>query len=181
MMFGSEITDILRVFAPALVMETDLVCRVIACRVADDGSLVSAVYHSGAPEIHGEALPRVNHFVIGAPVAGRTAAPTKLTLGILDDCIYFAWRAALRGGWSLKPTDSIGDCGIDAMAFHEGGDRTQESWALIRCELADFIQSVATDPAWQQIFSCCCELTRADEGLRPYNVMCMHMCTVWQR
>ena len=70
-------------------------------------------------------------------------------------------KAALRVGWMLSETVADGDCGIDCMSYHLGLPRTIKTRVGIWAELGDFIEAVAEDKAWHDIFETCQEMPEA--------------------
>ena len=155
MMMGSTITDIVNMFSDGLPkFEPTATHRVIACELDGTGRLWPAI-------VPGVAQPIVNHFVVGVPIAGSFAEIIK----DMDDTTEHTTRrlagaAAKVAGWSVRLTNTAGDCGIDAMSYHDGKGRSALVWRNIRHEISYFIEKVAGDNAWQKAFAACGEHIR---------------------
>ena len=56
-----------------------------------------------------------------------------------------------------------GDCGLDAMAFWDGSERTDKTWKALRLELAGVLEACADDPdpVWQAALAACGEVAPA--------------------
>ena len=92
----------------------------------------------------------VNHYVIGILCDGVVSAPRRPTVGKA-----MAIRAAMSVGWTLKATNTTGDCGIDAMAHHSGAVRNRAVFQNIRDELSAALLERCEQPAWQDAFVAC--------------------------
>ena len=155
MLFGSRVYDVGLVFGPQGAAHssenTTPTLRVIACKIASGGGLLSAVVPSSLK-------PVVNHYVIGIPlgVINATPAPAASLLQSASEHETAA-AAAHRAGWGIKLTDATGDCAPDTMAYFDGATRNIETWSRVRKEIAEKIMSVADQAEWQQVFKCCCE------------------------
>ncbi|MFM7984399.1 MAG: hypothetical protein ACKPKO_34250, partial [Candidatus Fonsibacter sp.] len=62
-------------------------------------------------------------------------------------------------GYIMLPTVEQGDCGLDAMAFWDGAERTDKTWKALRLELAGALEACAEDPRWQVALAACGEVT----------------------
>ena len=94
----------------------------------------------------------VNHYVIGILCDGVVSALRRPTVGKA-----MAIRAAMSVGWTLKATNTTGDCGIDAMAHHSGAVRNRAVFQNIRDELSAALLERCEQPAWQDAFVACRE------------------------
>jgi hypothetical protein len=146
MLFGSNVVDIKEWFAPGMPQRFLSCLRVAAVR-AVGGRWLSAVGPG----------PNVNHFVLGvACIRGKDrpvpdARPDQMAV-----------KAAMRAGWILRPTNSTGDCGIDAMSHHFSQPREAATWLAIRNHIADHMVRIADDPAWHAVYYACQERQIAD-------------------
>ena len=61
----------------------------------------------------------------------------------------------------LLPTVEQGDCGLDAMAFWDGSERTDKTWTALLLELAGALEAFADDPVWQAALAACGEVAPA--------------------
>lgn len=149
---GSNVVHVQELFGCALpAFEPVAVHRVAAVRTSQHGWLSADV-----PGSYGEF--DCNHFVIALPIEGR---PAPLLQKVLtkqkSEFRSTAREEALVAGWSLKASDTNGDCGIDTMSYHAGEPRCSPTWRRIRKELSQFMISVRTCPLWQDAFVCCQE------------------------
>jgi hypothetical protein len=158
MLFGTGIVDLCETFAPAMLFVPRSTLRVGAVRI----SPVSDMWVSAAPAPGCLEIPVVNHYVIGerarrddGSVTGPAGSATDPAKGRLRT--QSAVRHALQVGWLLRPTVADGDCGIDCMSWHLSLPRTLDTRVDIRADLADFIERVAGNEAWQDVFNACCE------------------------
>ena len=72
--------------------------------------------------------------------------------------IRCAVKAAMQIGWVLKPTQKMGDCGIDAMSYHAGLVRIPSTWQAVRRDLSKFMLDNMHKEEWQASFVCCQDL-----------------------
>jgi hypothetical protein len=147
-LMGDYIVDARAVFAPDVPDNSKSVLRACAVQIAEGGlQWLAAKYE---PELRSDVS--ANHFVIGI-------AATCPRLGTSPNGVQSlrAETMALRVGWMLRPTCVDGDCGFDCMAHHLGMPRTFAHRAVIRADLAAFIERVAEDPLWQTVFDTCME------------------------
>jgi hypothetical protein len=161
MLFGTGIVNLRQTFAPSMPPHSRSTLRVCAVSIADDGE----GWLSAAPDGRGQ-MPVVNHYVIGVgavPDVGSATSPAGAEATSHSQCVS-AVQHALRVGWLLRPTVTDGDCGIDCMSWHLHLPRDFEIRMGIRSELADFIERVAEDEAWQDVFAACCEMPAASPG-----------------
>ena len=93
---------------------------------------------------------RSNHFLIGTLHPPPPSAIASLPLEAIE-------VAASKVGWGVLTTVAQGDCGIDAMAYHSGRARVEESWDDIREDLAGAILSLCENVDWQDAFETCQE------------------------
>ena len=142
MIFGEHVVKLNDVFAPSLVLEPSHIVRVAA--VKWDGKVCKS-----AGKID-EALPAINHFVIGLEASSHSEPSPSLSRST-------AQLAAGRAGWVLRATDCTGDCGIDAMAFLSKRPRFPSVWKKIREELAAYMDEVSGIPVWQDAYRSCQE------------------------
>ena len=56
-----------------------------------------------------------------------------------------------------------GDCGLDAMAFWDGSERTDKTWKALRLELAGALEAFAYDPVWQVALAVCGEVSPGED------------------
>jgi hypothetical protein len=156
MLFGTGIVDLCETFAPSMLFPAESTLRVCAVRISAN----SEEWLSAAPRKGSQAMPVVNHYVIGErarPSDGSAPSPAECEATGRPRCVS-AVRHALQVGWLLHPTVADGDCGIDCMSWHLSLPRTVASRMDIRADLADFIERVAEDESWQNVFNACCEL-----------------------
>jgi hypothetical protein len=147
MLFGSNIVSLRAVFAAGMPQRFRTCLRVAAVRArGKKKKWLSAVAPSG------ELLPVVNHYVIGIACGLSVAKPSGRPPSTS------AVKEALRAGWILRATEAKGNCGIDCMCHHVGQPRNPASWTTIREKLADFMDRVAGDLAWHDVFAACQEM-----------------------
>ena len=129
--------------------------------------LVEVTAHGVIPAVAGGVFPRVNHFVIGVPVGGRSTLPNGTAVGESASASSAVTSGdslrvmSLRAGLAVLHTQAAGDCGIDAMSYYTALPRTASSFKAVRKSLADFMVSVAAKPEWQRIFGTCQEYDQA--------------------
>ena len=133
---------------------TALLCRRI---VFWEGSTPHGVLRSlsaDAGPVHG------NHCVIAAPAGGDCHANSGKPhypcqgrrCGRPGGSCMFPFMATLRPlGYQALPTAEQGDCGIDAMAFWDGKERTETAWAGLRMEVCSALEACAEDSIWHGI------------------------------
>ena len=141
--FGTEVIDATQLFAPWLVGSWD------SPYVSPSGSLSAraARFAGCVPGAGGKLLavrtkygyPRISHWVIGIPLdgppcVGDTASSASATVD--------AKQAARKAGCNLRRTELRGNCGIDAMLYHDAVNRDEESWRATRKELRDKMVAV---------------------------------------
>ena len=63
----------------------------------------------------------------------------------------------------LLQTVEQGDCGLDAMAFWDGSERTDKTWKALRLELAGALEAFAYDPVWQVALAVCGEVSPGED------------------
>jgi hypothetical protein len=150
-LMGSNVVDVLSMFGDGLGgFEPVDTHRVVAVRGSPRGWL--------SAEVHGTSGWTSNHFMIGCLLAGREEVPLSTSLPHKSSTVdQAAWRDASDVGWALKETDATGDCGIDAMAYHDELARCSKSWRLVRHEIASFMRLHAESPLWQEAFELCGE------------------------
>ena len=160
-LFGTGIVNLRQTFAPSMPSHSNSTLRVCAVHIADDGE----GWLSAAPDGRGQ-MPAVNHYVIGVgavPDDGSATSPAGAEATSHLRCAS-AVQHALRVGWLLRPTVTDGDCGIDCMSWHLHLPRDFGTRMDIRNKLANFIERVAEDEAWQDVFNACCEMPAAPPG-----------------
>jgi hypothetical protein len=147
LVFGSnlvDLTDVLGSPLPHIFLEDPMyVCGV---RLSGTGRWLAAA----------GAAARINHYLIAVPLA----APDEAARG------KNAVAMARRAGFTLKATESEGNCGIDCMAAAERGVRSIADWTALRGELADLLETNAGDADWQAAFSRCGERPAHDIGVQ---------------
>jgi hypothetical protein len=150
-LMGSNVVDVLSLFGHGLGgFEPVDIHRVAAVRGSPCAWLSAAV--------HGTTGWTSNHFMIGCLIAGRAEISLSDVLPHKSSTIaQAAWMDAKDAGWALKETAANGDCGIDAMAYHEGLPRCSKSWLKLRNEIANFMRLVADSAPWQAAFELCAE------------------------
>ncbi len=158
MLFGSAIVDLRQVFAPDMPLHSRSCLRVGAVRIAADTE-----HWLSAVGLGGGVLPQINHFVIGVAAIPAAGEATSHDEGAATSYSLSPWavNAALQVGWMLRETVADGDCGIDCMSYHLGLPRTLKTRVGIRAQLCDFIEAVAEDKAWHDIFETCQEMPEA--------------------
>ena len=125
MLFGSQVWDLMAVFAPAHPeVEHTGECRVAAVNLQLGGKMLTVGLRTSAKV-------QVNHYVIGLAASDEHSEVEGEGI-VFADPSACAQRAALQAGWLLKGTVAQGDCGVDVMAYHLGLERTRASWDLIR-------------------------------------------------
>jgi hypothetical protein len=116
MLFGSELVDLLSVFAPScLGPPRSKVHRIAAVKLSATGWLAAGT--------NDQSAVRVNHYVIALPVEGRAMPTASASLPASCTATGSAAKLALHAGLSLMATDATGNCGIDCMAYHSGQPR----------------------------------------------------------
>ena len=114
------------------------------------------------------SVPNFRHYVIGAPLPGRSRASVDPVSG------SFSLRAVcLRMGFGVVETQCAGDCGIDALCHHQGLPRNAGQFKRVRCELAAFMKDHAEDAAWQECF-CACGESRMNPASRQAGQQVRH-------
>ncbi len=114
--------------------------------------------HGVVPADGRDAVPLVNHFVIGAPLRSMTDSsasrhlPAASALSAAGHSQGDLRVASARAGLAVIHTQMAGDCGIDAMAYYAAVPRTASTYKAIRGALAMLMETVAEDPIWQDIF-----------------------------
>ena len=63
----------------------------------------------------------------------------------------------------LLQTVEQGDCGLDAMPFWDGSERTDKTWKALRLELAGSLKAFAYDPVWQVALAVCGEVSPGED------------------
>ena len=96
-----------------------------------------------------EGMPVMNHWVVGVPILG-------VSLLMLGDSALLV-NLMLKRGLSVRKTQAMGDCGIDAWAHALGLPRTASRFKSLRADMANFMVGKAEDELWQNIFRVCQE------------------------
>ena len=143
MLFGSYVVDLLQTFTSSWKPSSADWPKARVAAVVGVSNWQSAVGPDGTLQA---LLPAVSHYVIGLAV--DHGAPTPFAACPSSSAV----RAAMRANWVLRPTATQGDCGIDALCYHLGRPRTRASWQAIRTDIADFMDKIADDPVWQDVF-----------------------------
>jgi hypothetical protein len=143
MLFGSYVVDLLQTFTGSWKPLSADWPKARVAAVVGVSHWQSAVGPDGTLQA---LLPAVSHYVIGLAV--DHGAPTPFAACPSSSAV----RAAMRANWVLRPTATQGDCGIDALCYHLGRPRTRASWQAIRTDIADFMDKIADDPVWQDVF-----------------------------
>ena len=95
------------------------------------------------------------HVVFGHYVIGRSCrSDAPLSIGPVGRGEALR-PVCLRLGVAVLETQSMGDCGVDAMCFHRGEARTPAGFKRVRLDLARYMRSVAEDVNWQLCFQVC--------------------------
>jgi hypothetical protein len=152
---GTGIVDLRETFVPSMPIQSRSTLRAGAVRIAADSGVWLSAARGG-----GLALPAVRRYVIGVgarPDDGSATSPAGSETTSRPRCAS-AIRHALQVGWLLGPTVADGDCGIDCMSWHVTLPCTLDIRIDIKAGLADFIERVAEDEAWQDVFDACCEM-----------------------
>ena len=80
------------------------------------------------------------HFMACFPTTPMNSAGT----GIAAEC--------LRQGWAAVETVADGDCGIDALCLLSHCNRSLVDRIILRARLAAFMETIAADPAWHDVW-----------------------------
>ena len=161
LLYRECLVDLRKLYAPGL-LNLPADCQIhtpIACKYTPQG-LKLAVNCVGG----------MNHYVVGLPVYGKKLeATTAVQAGDVPSS-HFRTLCAMCG-FGVLETQSAGDCGIDAMSFYAGLDRTSGQFKATRARLGEFIQHKCKCPLWQAIFTCCGEFET------PAKKVWMYVCT----
>ena len=157
---GDKVLDVGAIFAPTLAPavvdevaeEFDEPIRVCGVK------MVSELNWEAAAKKEDSVLPDINHWVIAKKVPH--VKYTTLVRAVNDwwadkSKIRDAKTLAYAAGLLLMPTNTAGNCGIDALGFFEQKGRTPESFDRIRGELAGFMNSIADLPVWHDVYIAC--------------------------
>jgi len=160
LLVGNTETDLRAVFAPGLgpVPSDSVENIVIGCRIGEGGSLLTA-----ACEDTGGYSVQCNHYVIGERVREQPSGLVHAPAGT-EESVHIS---AARAGLAVHVTQSLGDCGIDAMCYWADLPRRPASFKQMRYEIAAFIDSVSEDTCWQDVFACCQELNPVADPPKP--------------
>ena len=143
MHLGEGATDLRDVFAPGLgaLGQSESAVHVIGTLMGPHGALLVPVSIGG--------MPVMNHWVVGVPILG-------VSLPMLGDSALLV-NLMLKRGLSVRKTQAMGDCGIDAWAHALGLPRTASRFKSMRADMATFMVGKAHDELWQNIFRVCQE------------------------
>ena len=158
MLFGESLVDIGAVFAPAIApvfvdLPVEQTCVVVACLATSSG-LLAAGARAGV-------LPRVNHYVVGVPLANCTNSLvldcTSLATQLSSPGPQSCGAMSLNAGFALRLTGMVGDCGVECMCFFEGRNADHLTVRQIRRDLAEFMRRRQLDVRFQDAFVACQE------------------------
>ena len=107
-------------------------------------------------------VPNFRHYVVGSPLPGHSHASVDPVSGSAS-----LRAVCLKLGFGVVETQCAGDCGIDAMCYHQGLPRNAAEFKRVWCELAAFMQAHADDAAWQDCFRACGESIPSPARPRP--------------
>ena len=143
---GGSVHQMREWFLPALPEPPDSAGthHLVACTIGIRGTL--------HPVDTFASMPTFRHYVIGVPLPGRSRTsvdPVSGSAGLRAVC--------LRMGFAVVETQCAGDCGIDALCYHQGLPRNANELRRVRCELATFMEERAENPVWQDCFCACGE------------------------
>ena len=143
MHLGEGATDLRDVFAPGLgaLGQSESAVHVIGTLMGPHGALLVPALAGG--------MPVMNHWVVGVPILG-VSLPMLGDSALLDNLM-------LKRGLSVRKTQAMGDCGIDAWAHALGLPRTASRFKSLRADMATFMVGKAHDELWQNIFRVCQE------------------------
>ena len=108
--------------------------------------------------VHEAYKHALQHYVIAVPVREP-----------ISDSIVESLDLQLQQlGFIMIPTAAQGDCGIDALVFHENNlvYASPAQWKHLRLELSSHMRAQAEEPAWQALFRACCEARDDNPGVR---------------
>ena len=118
----------------------------VACNISDDG----LSRQLQAVDTSDEARVRFSHYVIGT----RCRSDVPVSIGPVGSGVKLR-PVCLALGVAVSETQSLGDCGVDAMCFHRGEARTLVGFKRVRLDLARYMRGVAEDEKWQICFEAC--------------------------
>ncbi len=82
----------------------------------------------------------------------------------------------MKVGWVLKHIQKLGDCGIDAMAYHSGLVRIPSTRQAIRRGLSKFTLDNMNKKEWQESFVCCQDVHGSNRNHKPSMVLEFGTC-----
>ena len=118
----------------------------VACNILVDGLSRKLL----AVDTSDEAEVAFGHYVIGT----RCRRGVPVSIGPVGSGVALR-PVCLALGVAVVETQELGDCGVDAMCFHQGGARTPAGFKRVRLDLAKYMRSVAEDEIWQLCFQAC--------------------------
>ena len=115
--------------------------------------------HWGA--VHDAYRNAVQHYLIAFPFQNPRSADRYARLDV----------QLQQMGYMMILTAAQGDCGIDALAYHDNDfiHTSAVEWKRLRNELCKHMLEHAEDPAWQELFKGCGENAEENPGVRNRN------------
>ena len=108
--------------------------------------------------VHDEYRHAVQHYVIAFPFGKSRSAGRYARLEV----------QLQQMGYVMILTAAQGDCGIDALAYHDNDflHATAVEWKRLRHELGTVMEEHAEEPMWQELFQGCAEAAADNPGVR---------------
>ena len=112
--------------------------------------------HWGA--VHDEYRHVAQHYLIAFPAGPPKSGVPRARLDVQLQQL----------GYMMILTVAQGDCGIDALAYHDNDflHTSAVEWKKLRHELSRHMMEHAEDPMWQSIFKACGEMPEENPGVR---------------
>ena len=148
LVLGGSMIDVLEYYGTSLpAMPVDAREDIfVACNLSVEGLSRQLL----AVDTSDEAKVEFSHYVIGR----RCRWDVPVSTGRVGSDVALR-PVCLALGVAVLETQSLGDCGVDAMCFHRGEARTPACFKRVRLDLAKYMRSVVEDENWQICFQAC--------------------------